>query len=177
MKKLKALALMLIVPIILSGCISAKDSNEDTKYEKDFGTYEVQSGWIEEKAHSTNDVFFYVKKGTEKDSQPNNIAISEGKNKFKISEHEDFEKAIMGQLQAQMPKNSDVKIESEGIVTTNNNRVFVVTIKEKSLETKFYYIMGDYKFVMVQATCFNDENDVYKVSDYMVNSFVWNEEQ
>lgn len=165
---------MFIIPIILSGCLSTKEGEKSMRYEKAFGTYEILNGWIEEKTHSTNDVFFYVKEETEKNNQPNNIAISEGENKFKKSEHENFKKAIMSQLNAQMNKNSDVKIVLDGLTTKSENIVYVVKIKEKELETRFYYIVGEYRFVMVQATCFDDSENVYKVSERIVDSFVWN---
>ena len=171
-KKIGLLMMVFIIPIMLIGCSSAKEEKNIVE-EKSFGSYEVLNGWIQEKTHSTEDVTFYVKEGTENDNPPNNIAVSEGKNQFKESEHEKFKAAIMAQVNAQMPEDSDVKIDMEGKTTENKNKVYIITIKEKNMETKFYYIVGDYRFVMIQASSFDNSNQIYKVSDHIADSFVW----
>lgn len=174
-KKIELLIVIFIIPVILSGCMSTKVEDKNIKCEKSFGTYEILNGWIEDKTHSTADVSFYVEKGTENDNPPNNIAVSEGKNKFKKSQHEEFKEAIMAQVNAQMPENSDVKVEMDSVTTKNNNIVYIVTIKEKEMESKFYYIVGECRFVMIQTSRFNGNKDIYKVSDHIAESFVWNE--
>ena len=174
-KKIEVLIVIFIIPVILSGCMSIKEGDKTLKCEKDFGTYEIINGWIEEKTHSTGDVSFYIEKGTENDNPPNNIAVSEAKNKFKKSQHEEFKEAIMAQVSAQMPENSDAKVEMDGVTTKNKNIVYIVTIEEKEMESKFYYIVGECRFVMIQTSRFNENKDIYKVSDHIAESFVWNE--
>ncbi len=178
MKKYKIFILIFSLVFILSGCKLNEEKSiigeKNMIYEKNFGKYEILKNWIEEKNHSTNNKFFYVKKGTENDDQPNNIAISEGPNKYKLDEHEKFRDAILSQVKNQIPQNQNVKVKAEGLHTKNGNIVYVVTIKEEKLETQFFYIVGDYRFVMLQSTCFNDSEEIHKVSQHIIETFVWN---
>ena len=57
----------------------------------------------------------------------------------------------------------------------NGKKRYMTQKAKTAMETKFYYIVGEYRFVMIQASRFNDSYDIYKVSDHIVESFVWNE--
>ena len=94
--------------------------NGDTKYQKEFGSYVVKSGWVESKTHSQNGKYFYVKDGQDNDSRPNNISINAGTNKYKKEEHEKFREAIYAQLANQVAGN-DSEIMASGSTTSGVN--------------------------------------------------------
>ena len=52
-----------------------------------------------------------------------------------------------------------------------------MTIKSESVDTIQYYIVGDYRFVMVHATDYHDEAipDLEEAALAIVNSFEWAE--
>ena len=64
------LGIVFCIVVLVIGCSkkenSRKENIEEQKYIKTFGEYCVSKQWIENKEHSTDDMFFYVKEGTEK---------------------------------------------------------------------------------------------------------------
>ena len=93
MKKIiTILEIIFFVAILSIGC-AKKDSSKNAseqKYSKSFGEFYVSSKWKENKEHSTEEMFFYVKEGTEKQQQPNNISVSTGDSPYKKEESESF---------------------------------------------------------------------------------------
>ena len=85
-KMIWTLGIVFCIVVLVIGCSkkdnSRKENIEEQKYIKTFGEYCVSKQWIENKEHSTDDMFFYVKEGTEKQRQPDNIAVSIGENKY-----------------------------------------------------------------------------------------------
>ena len=76
-KMIWTLGIVFCIVVLVIGCSkkdnSRKENIEEQKYIKTFGEYCVSKQWIENKEHSTDDMFFYVKEGTEKQRQPDNI--------------------------------------------------------------------------------------------------------
>ena len=147
-----------------------------TLIEKDFGTYEIPADWIESEAHSTNSKFFYVKEGEENENRPNNISVNEGTNKYSESEHEKFRMAILKQLSMQIGGDEDVEVNANGSNTENGDVVYTFNIKEADgIETTQYYIVGDYKYILIQQTVFEKSDDIDNVAKDIANSFSWSE--
>lgn len=146
-----------------------------TLIEKDFGTYEIPADWIESGAHSTNNKFFYVKEGQENDNRPNNISINEGTNKYAASEHEKFRMAILNQLSMQIGGDENVELNANGSNTKNGYVVYNFSIKDKDNTTKQYYIVGDYKYVLVHETTFGDSTETDSVAQKIIDTFKWKE--
>lgn len=144
-------------------------------FNKDFGSYEIANDWIESKEHSTKDKFFYVKKGQEKEQRPNNISINVGKNKYKTEEHDKFRIAIMQQLSMQM-SGKDATIKANGSNTKNNYILYTFVIHEEkeNITTTQYYIIGDYKYVLVHETTYGDSKETDDVTREILDSFKWN---
>ena len=145
----------------------------DSKYEKEFGTYIVKSGWMESKTHSGNGKYFYVKEGEDNDKQPNNISINEGTNRYKKENHEKFKEAIYSQLIKQVGSNAT--INASGSTLDNGEIVYTFIVDSKDSIIKQYYIVGELKYVMIYETIWNkdDEKDVDEVALKMLNSFEW----
>lgn len=150
------------------------NSNEDTTYTKDFGTYNIKQGWIESKSHSTKTKFFYIKNGTENEKTPDNIAINVGVNRYSKEEHVKFREAIVKQLNAQL-SSKDVVINGNGSNTKKGDIVYQFSIEEKDCTTIQYYIVGDYKYILVHETIFNNKEETNKVAKEIINSFTWKE--
>ena len=148
-------------------------------YLKSFGSYVVSNNWIESKEHSTNSNFFYVASGEEREERPNNISVNAGTNKYSSSEHEKFRDAILLQLSYQISDSSDCTINANGSFTNDNNYVvyeFDIFEKNDNIMTKQFYIVGDYKYVLVHETVYDFTSDeVDGVAKKIVDSFEWKE--
>ena len=146
-----------------------------TLIEKDFGTYEIPVDWIESVAHSTNDKFFYVKEGQENENRPNNISINEGSNKYAANEHEKFRMAILNQLSTQIGNDENVELTANGSNTKNGYIVYTFNIKDQDNTTTQYYIVGDYKYILVHETTFGDSAETDSVAQKIIDTFKWKE--
>lgn len=151
---------------------SSKTENKDNNYTKSFGSYKVSDGWIESKTHSTKTKFFYVANGTDKDQKPDNISVNVGTNKYKEEEHVRFREAIVSQLSMQMA-NTKATINANGSTTDNGYIVYEFEIKEEDVTTIQYYIVGEYKYILVHETVFNNREETDKVAKEIINSFTW----
>ena len=154
-------------------------SSDETLYEKDFGSYIVANNWIESQSHSTTNKFFYIKNQTvEEEDRPNNISINMGTNKYSSEEHEKFKTAILNQLSMQISSSNDLKINANGSYTKDNNYVvyeFDIYEEKENITTKQFYIVGDYKYVLIHETIYDQtDKDIDIVAKKMVDSFKWN---
>lgn len=146
-----------------------------TLIEKDFGTYEIPADWIESEAHSTNNKFFYVKEGQENDNRPNNISVNEGTNKYAASEHEKFRRAILNQLSMQIGVDENVELNANGSNTKNGYVVYTFSIKDQDNTTTQYYIVGDYKYILVHETTYGDSTETDSAAQKIIDTFKWKE--
>lgn len=146
-------------------------------YTKTFESYVVSNNWIESEEHSTNSKFFYVASGEEREERPNNISVNAGTNKYSGSEHEKFRDAILSQLSYQISNSPDCTLNANGGFTKDNNYVvyeFDIFEKSDNILTKQFYIVGDYKYVLVHETVYNFPSDeVDAVARKIVDSFEW----
>lgn len=156
--------------------LTEEASEGSITYSKSFGSYKLPENWIESKEHSTNSKFFYVKKEDEQKERPNNISINEGQNKYAKTEHENFRNAILNQLSMQIGGDEDVEVNANGSNTENGDVVYTFNIKEADgIETTQYYIVGDYKYILIQQTVFEKSDDIDNVAKDIANSFSWRE--
>lgn len=153
-------------------------SSDETLYTKDFGSYIVANNWIESQSHSTVNKFFYIKdQAAEEEEKPNNISINMGTNKYSSKEHEKFKTAILKQLSMQISNSNDLKINANGSYTEDNNYVvyeFDIYEEKENVTTKQFYIIGDYKYVLVHETIYDQtDKDIDIVAKKIVDSFKW----
>ena len=144
-------------------------------FNKDFGSYELPKNWVESKEHSTKEKFFYVLKGQEKDKQPNNISVNAGTNRYLKTEHEQFRKAILNQLLLQVRNQKGVEVNANGSTTDNGEIVYAFITKNNNVITTQYYIVGDYKYILIQETLFEESEETEKATNNIINSFIWKE--
>ena len=152
---------------------------EGTVYNKSFGTYTVANGWIESETFSTEDKFFYIAETDQQQTRPNNISINMGSNFYSLDDHVSFRKAILNQLAAQLPQ--DAVLNGSGSYTDNDyvlyTFTFTITDKENSLIATQYYIVGDYIYIMVYESVYDESNkeETDMVAKTIVDTFLWAE--
>lgn len=176
MKKVIKSLILIICLMTLTGCLNGNQNKpKDNIYNKSFGSYKVEDGWIEDRKHSSNNKFFYVLNGTEKESKPNNISINQGKNKYSEDEHMNFRDAIVRQLSYQIKGRNDIELKANGSYTDNDYVVYTFEIYEenKDITTTQYYIVGDYKYVLIHETVHGTSIETDEVAKTMVNTFKW----
>ena len=171
---MKKLWFILLCFLCITGCDEVKDDRKNTNtFNKSFGSYEVQKNWVESKEHSTANKFFYVLEGQEQLKRPNNISINYGTNKYDKESHEIFKTAILSQLSMQIAGKEGIEIQANGSNTDNGDIVYTFIIKETkdNIVTTQYYIVGDYKYILIQETVFEQSEEVDNVAKKMVNSY------
>ena len=155
-----------------------QESNIDNEnvFNKKFGSYELPENWVESKKHSTSSKFFYVLKGQEQEEQPNNISINYGTNKYDKANHEKFRDAILNQLSMQIAQKEGIEINANGSYNANEDMVYTFIVKElnDNVTTTQYYIVGDYKYILIHETVFGESEETDKAVKRIVNSFKWN---
>ena len=149
-----------------------EDYPNSTIYTKDFGSYNITEGWVESKTHSSHKKFFYIKPNTDNDKKPDNISINTGTNKYSSDQHLNFKNAILNQLNSQIA-GINANITGSGFTSKNGYIVYKFTIEETDVTTTQYYIVGDYKYVLVHETVYNDKTITDIVANDIVNSFKW----
>ena len=144
---------------------------------KIFGSYKILENWVESEEHSTRSKFFYVKQGQEQYEMPNNISVNTGTNKYAEKEHEKFRTAILNQIAMQIGNSEDIKINANGSNTENVYIVYTFSIQEPDVETIQHYIVGDYKYVLVHETIFDntEKEETDNVAKEIINTFKWKE--
>ena len=153
-----------------------KGAEGNNIYTKNFGSYELPKNWIESKEHSTTKKFLYILQGDEKNVKPNNIAINFGTNRYSKEEHEKFRRAILNQISTQIAGEKGTKINANGSTTNNGDIVYTFIVKESTgITTVQYYIVGDYKYILIQETVFEESEEIDNVAKGMVNTFRWND--
>ena len=180
----KSVLIIILCLTICTGCFNFRSGNklkEDTNdlenkdlvFEKEFGSYSVSNTWEENKEHSTERKFFYIKRG-DTNKLPNNISVEMGTNRYSEKDHMMFRDAILRQIAMQTKKSAD-QIKSSCSNTSNNYILYTFIIDNGPNITKQYYIVGDYKYILVHATIFDreTEDETDNISNQIVNSFTW----
>ena len=156
---------------------TTKQQKQDDRVVQKFGSYSLPEDWYEYEELSNSEKVFYVKGEVDSKSPPSNISVEVGINKYATSEHADFRQAILAQYSAQIPSASGIVIEGSGTNTDNGDVLYIFTLTEDACVTTQYYVVGEYKFFLVHATDFLDEDvmDVSEAADLIAKSFEWPE--
>ena len=172
MKKL----LLLIIPVIfLTGCIPTQFlRNKSNVVNASYGTYRID-GLVKRNDHSTANKTFYVLEKDRYETTPDNVSVEVGTNKYSKEQYLAFKTAIQLQLYSQVGR--DATIVGNGTTTTKGNNVLKFIIKKQNDNTTAtqYYIVGDYKYVLVYATNFSGNTDFNAAVYNIVDTFEWKE--
>ncbi len=172
---MKKLVLLLIPIIFLTGCIKIpRLSTKSNIVNESFGTYRIDN-LVKRSDHSTTSKVFYVLEKDKYKDLPDNISVEVGKNYYKESDHIRFKTAIQSQLYNQVGRTA--KIVGTGIDTSKGNIVykFFITKTSDNTEVTQYYIVGDYKYVLVHETNFSKDPNLDIAAYNIVDTFEWKE--
>ena len=160
---------------------SDRKSSEDgvVEMEKEFGTYEIKSGWVEVDSQSmAPDIFTYCVEGNENSkTPPNNIVVRHDKNQYSKDQHVDFSAAILQQIMGQAASyGGEAHMEGYGEINGCMVYQFVYECDPYCVQ---WYFCGEKEYVMVGMTIFDEEesksDNIREVAQGIVDSFIWAE--
>lgn len=173
---MKKIILILFTCFLFAGCsiISKEESNLITT---SYGSYQIPSTWTKSNKFSTRSKYFYVNKKDNYKKKPNNISVEMGTNRYSIDNHVMFRQAIVRQLAIQSP---NLNIYANGSTTKQGYILYTFIIQDDQSNsknvTKQYYIVGDYKYVLVHETIWDGNSaDSDETAKYIIDSFKWKE--
>ena len=169
MKKL----LLLIIPLIfLTGCIRIPRIGNSNVVVTSYGAYQIEN-LVKREDHSTSSKVFYVLEKDKYASRPDNISVEMGTNYYSKNDYMTFVRAIQTQLYQQVGRNA--KIYGSALSNKSGDVVykFIITKdNEKTVATQ-YYVVGDYKYVLVYETNFSGNKDIDDAAYTIAYTFEW----
>ncbi|MDR2132873.1 MAG: copper amine oxidase N-terminal domain-containing protein [Clostridiales Family XIII bacterium] len=154
-------------------------ADENTvSYMKSFGAYSVAADWFESAELSQNDRYFYLKKGQNPEKNAGMISVESGRHRYAAEDHSAFRDVVYRQLLKQVSNDPDAGfLFGDGTTTAKGYTLYVFTIEYESAgrTDRMYYIVGDYKYVLITESDGHDKNaeDITAVSKAAVDSFEW----
>ena len=136
------------------------------------GSWTVPEGWVLAQRYSTKNKVFDVEEGHEEDSQPDNISVEVGTNRYSAGDHEQFREAILRQLLMQV-QGLDAELTGDGTFTEQEYVLYIFTITEPDVITKQFYIIGDQRYGLVHLTNFTGSEATDEAAQAIADSFVW----
>jgi hypothetical protein len=167
MKKVLTI-ISLIVITLVTGC--SIPTGKEIKIE--YGTYKIDK-LVKNAEHSTSAQTFYTLKEDKNKELPDNIGVSTGTNYYKKENHEEFKNAILQQLG--MQSSLFDTLNSSGFTTEKGNIAYKFIMKNDKATATQYYIVGDNKFILIYETNYTGNPELDKETEYIVNTFEWNE--
>ena len=168
---MKKIIIILLICFILTGCSIPGRTNKT--YSNVYGKYMIPSNWEFNRNHSTTKKYFFVNKKDRNNNLPNNISVEYGTNKYSKDNHMMFRQAILSQLLAQS-KRYNTTIKGDESYTKQGYILYTFVMESENSKTVQYYIVGDYKYILVHETVFdNNKEDADNAAKYIVDSFVW----
>ena len=144
------------------------------EYTKSFGTYTINSSWEEDINNSMNEEFFYVEVGNQNLEKINTISIKEESNSFSASNHVNFKNEILSQLSNELAETDNINANA---FTSDNGYIvykFEIHKNAENVTINKYYIIGDYKHILVNETTYSDSEEADNIAKEMVDTFKWN---
>ena len=179
MNKLIFILIIIILILPLFGCLkNTKDNTEITddgiKITKSFGSFIIPEDWTEITRYSRGGKYFYSHKSEQVGPSMTNISIELGRNRYALEDHMTFRYAILRQLSMQGGAGT---LAASGDYTKQNDPLYIFSFEdiEPQITTIQFYIVGNYRYILVHATDFHNGNinDVKAVAQFIVDSFIW----
>ncbi len=164
-----------IIPNSTQETNATVDSGMGYIEQKSFGSYMIPSGWSEWTYHSTDSKWFYTKGTPKNEDILTNISVQCYTNDYTQNDYESFLKDLVVFYKKQLTQQEYDSMQMEGISSSKGYPIVKVSISNTDgRKTVQYYIIGDYKHVLIHLTDFNDEiKDGDTAALYIVDSFVW----
>jgi len=83
--------------------------------------------------------------------------------------------AILNQLSMQIGGDENVELNANGSNTKNGYVVYTFSIKDQDNTTTQYYIVGDYKYILVHETTYGDSTETDSAAQKIIDTFKWKE--
>jgi hypothetical protein len=147
-------------------------------YMKSFGSYNTTADWFESAELSHNDRYYYLKNGQNPGGAVSNIAVESGRNRYAKEDHLTFRDVTYRQLLKQVSNDPDAGfLFGDGTTTAKGHTLYIFTIEYEGVgrTDRMYYIIGDYKYLLITETDCHDRNasDITVVSRTIADSFEW----
>ena len=170
---MKKILVVLFMCILLTGCSLKTSKNEEYKL-NGYGKYQIPNNAVIRKDHSSSRKLFFVKNKDLRNKMPNNISVEGGTNRYSKEDHMQFKSAIQSQLYMQASRFSS-KITGSGTKTKNGYTLYIFNMENSGSITKQYYIVGDYKYILVHETILNgtEDKELDNIAKYIIDSFIW----
>ena len=169
---MKKFFILLLSCLILTGCSLRQNTSKKSYNLNGYGKYSIPNNYLLRRDHSTSTKYFFVNKKDRTSSRPNNISVEGGINRYSKENHMQFRQAIQSQIYMQS-KTLNATVNGSGITSKNGYNVYKFIVKG-SETTIQYYIVGDYKYMLIHETIFDDNvSEVDNAAKYIVDSFIW----
>jgi hypothetical protein len=147
-------------------------------YMKSFGAYNTTADWIESAELSQNDRYFYLRKGQSPGRTVSMISVESGRHRYTADDHATFRDTVYRQLLKQVSNDPDAGfLFGDGATTERGNTLCIFTIEYDSVgrTDRMYYIVGDYKYVLITETDCHDRDaaDITAAAKAIADSFEW----
>jgi hypothetical protein len=147
-------------------------------YMKSFGAYSTTTDWFESAELTQNDRYCYLKKGQSPGRAVSTISVESGRHRYAAEEHAAFRDVIYRQLLKQVSNNPDAGfLFGDGATTARGYTLYTFTIEYDGVgrTDRMYYIVGDYKYVLITETDYHDKNaaDITVAAKTIADSFEW----
>jgi hypothetical protein len=145
---------------------------------KSFGSYNTTADWFESAELSHNDAYYYLKNGQSPGAAVSNIVVESGRNRYAKEDHLTFRDATYRQLLKQVSNDPNAGfLFGDGTTTAKGYTLYTFTIEYEGVDRtdRMYYIIGDYKYILITETDCHDRNasDITIVSRTIADSFEW----
>jgi hypothetical protein len=145
---------------------------------KAFGAYSTTTDWFESTELSQNDRYYYLKRGQSPGRTVSMISVENGRHRYAAEEHANFRDAVYRQLLKQVSNDPSAGfLLGNGATTAKGYTLYTFTIEYDGVgrTDRMYYIVGDYKYVLITETDYHDKNvaDITVAAKAIADSFEW----
>ncbi len=167
----------LVLVIIICSFWGCQVKCQPQKVTATLGSYMVPKDWVRVDRISNSNKSFYATSESIKSERPTNISVEMRSNRYPLSQHEEFRRAILRQLSMQIPNNdTEIMIDGSGSFTKNGYPLYTFTIHDRNVKTVQQYIIGENRHVLIHLTeVLNDVTGAEEIAEEMANSFLWSE--
>jgi hypothetical protein len=149
-----------------------------TFYMKSFGSYSTSVDWPESAEFSQNEKYFYLKNDMASALNIGSISVESGRHRYAEGDYHTFRDTVYRRLLKQVANDRDAGfLFGDDSATARGYTLYTFTIEYESIDQtdRMYYIVGDYKYILITETDCHNENaaDITAAAADIVNSFEW----
>jgi hypothetical protein len=147
-------------------------------YMKTFGAYDTTDDWFEATELSQGDRYYYLKKGQGPGKTVSNISVESGRHRYAAADHSVFRDVTYRGLLKQVANDPDAGfLFGDGATTAKGYTLYTFIIEYEGIDRtdRMYYIVGDYKYVLITETDYHDKNaaNITTTAKAIADSFEW----